>query len=310
MREKNLIMGVINNYSFYHISNFLFTLKQTNFKGHTCLFTGPSIGPDTIVKLHLLGIETVSYTETFPFINDAHPENFKTLPEPIHIYNYRHFLYYDYLLKNGHLYKNVLITDVKDVVFQQDPFQFGPENYLYVAMESPTVPLGDCEWNAPWLEAGYDKATFDALKDKQIICAGTTLAPTALMMAYLKRLLEEMFVIKDAYDTADQAMHNRLIYDNIIKPVKKVSNFEGPLLTMGYEKSYQLNKQKHLVNKDGSLVAVIHQYDRHPELNKLYTFRSDPYNLKKTLLKIYSKARYYNGRLKIRLNNLMQNKTA
>jgi hypothetical protein len=262
----NLILGIIDNYTYHDISIFLLSLKAVNYDGHVCLFAGPNIEPRTIRRINELGIEVISYKKDFPFIADPHPDNFGDLPKPIHIYNFRHYLYYDYLLRHHRKFSNVLITDVKDVVFQKDPFGFGIEQKIYVAVENPEIRISGNPWTAKWILKGYDEATLSSLNDKEVICAGTTLAPTPLMMGYLKRLITEFFRVKNAYKCADQAMHNVIIHTEQVQPFHRCYNFHGPMLTLDTQADYLLNGAKELVNKDGSVVPIVHQYDRHPEL--------------------------------------------
>src|SRR5437763_13567405 len=96
----NLILGTVENYDFYEFRRFLISLRKTSFRGHVCLFTGPGISPRTISEIGRHDVETVPYGSTFPFVADPHPDTPRSLPQPIHVYNYRHFLYYDYLLKH------------------------------------------------------------------------------------------------------------------------------------------------------------------------------------------------------------------
>jgi hypothetical protein len=272
----NLILGTVANYDFYEFRRFLISLRQTSFRGHICLFVGPGISRGTVRKIRQFDVEVVPYGGAFPFVGDPHADAPKSLPEPIHIYNYRHFLYYDYLLKHGRKYRNVLITDVKDVVFQHDPFEFPVPDRIHMAMENPNIPVGACPWTSQWLLAGYGPEVLERLKDKDMSCAGTTLAPVPHMMRYLDLILAEIAGMKDAFTCADQAAHNLLLHEGKLDPVERLGNFEGPILTVGSEPRYKLSENKELVNRDGSKIAVIHQYDRHPELVRLFDKRTMP----------------------------------
>jgi hypothetical protein len=275
-RRKDLVLGTVENYDFYEFDRFLLTLRQTNFAGHVCLFVGPGINSRTVRKIKRHGVEVIRYGRRFPFIADPHPDAPKSMPDPIHLFNYRHFFYYDYLLRRGAGFRNVLITDVKDVVFQKDPFDFSIEDALHVAMENPEIPIGACSWNRGWILAGYGAETLERAKDKLISCAGTTIGPVKLVERYLKLMLGQIAEMKDAYECADQAAHNLLLHDGALEPVKRLRNFEGPILTVGTEPVYRLNREKALVNRDGSIIAVVHQYDRHEELVRIFDARARP----------------------------------
>jgi hypothetical protein len=211
----------------------------------------------------------IPYRGEFPFIRDPHPDASASLPKPIYIFNYRHFLYYDYLLKHGRRFRNVLITDVKDVIFQRDAFSFPVGDRIHVAMENLDIPLGDCPWTSQWVLAGYSPEVLERLKDKEMSCAGTTLASVPRMMRYLELMLAEIERMKDAYECADQAAHNLLLHEGKLDPVQRHYNFSGPILTVGTEPRYRLNEAGKLLNRDGSVIAIVHQYDRHPDLVRI-----------------------------------------
>lgn len=266
---RNLILGIVDNYKFGQISNFLFSLKNVSSNEHLCLYAGPGMSAATVRKIERLGTEVIRYKKDFPFIPTPHPENFKSLPHRIHIYNFRHFLYFDYLLKKGNEFEHVLLTDVKDVFFQRNPFDFSIDNSLHVAVENTGIPIKDCECTSKWIRRGYGPEVLDEMREKEVICAGTTLAPVAIMQAYLQRLIREFTAVRNVYNCADQALHNVLIYRGQVGPVTKNYNFKGPILTVGTEANYLLNSQGALINEDGNVIPVVHQYDRHEELVNL-----------------------------------------
>ena len=302
----DLILGTVENYDFYEFRRFLISLRRTRFGGHVCLFVGPGISRRTIASIRKYDVEVVPYRRAFPFVADPHPGAPESLPEPIYVFNYRHFLYYDYLLKHCTRFRNVLLTDVKDVVFQRDPFDFAIGERINVAMENPNISVGSCPWTSQWLLAGYPPEVLERLKDEEMSCAGTTLAPVPLIMRYLELMLAEIARMKDAYECADQAAHNLLLHEGKLGPVNRLRNFEGPILTVGTEPRYRLNDKEELVNRDGSTIAVVHQYDRHAELVRICEEKAIPsalrrwaskaaFRLKRGLRSLFRKAR---GRLR------------
>lgn len=282
----DLILGIVENYEFYQVSRFFMTLRQTSFEGHICIFAGPGISASTAARIRAFDVEVIRYGPRFPFIENPHFEAPGSLPDPIHIYNYRHFLYYDYLLKHGSSFRNVLITDVKDVVFQANPFDHPMADQLYVAMENPDMPIGRCPWTAPWIVAGYGPDVLERLKTEEMSCAGTTMGPAAVVMRYLELMLRQIARMRDAYACADQAAHNLLLHEGGLEPTQRLHNFEGPVLTVGTEPAYRSNDVGQLVNRDGSVIAVVHQYDRHPELVRRFEAKVRPSTWKRVRAKL------------------------
>jgi hypothetical protein len=288
-RKADLILGIIDNYTYSEVSPFILTLRKTGFQGHVCLFAGENISNATAARLRRLGVEVIRYEEKFPFVRDPHPDNFKWLPEPIYIYNYRHFLYLDYLLKHPGRFRNVLITDVRDVAFQRNPFDFEIADAIHVAMESSKIRIGRCPWNSGWIVTGFGDAALDPVRESEMSCAGTTLAPAAQMERYLRTMLPRIQQMADAYECADQAAHNLLLHEGRLEPSVRMYNFRSPFLTVGTETGYRLDRTLGVVNEDGSLIHLVHQYDRHPELIGFFQAKARPSGLRRMLAKLFNR---------------------
>ena len=269
----DLILGAVDGYDFYEIEPFLVTLRQSGYSGHLVLFAGPGISARTKRRIGRAGAEVVDFVDRFPFLPSPHPENVTALPQPIHICNLRYFLYHDYLLKRGRDFRNVLISDVRDVMFQGDPFEGGLGDAVHVAMENPTIPIGECPWTGPWVVKAYGEEALGELRNKPMSCSGTTMGPIPLMINYLRLMLSEIQIMRSGDAYLDQAAHNVLIHRDGIGPVRRLENFHGPILTVGSEPAFQLNQANELVNADGSAIAIVHQYDRHPQLARLVAAR-------------------------------------
>jgi hypothetical protein len=298
---KDLILGIVDYYDFHEIRPFLVTLRHTDFAGHICLFAGPAISAGTERKIRDCAVQVVRYGREFPFIAEPHPALPVVRFEPRHIYNFRHYLYLDYLLKRGERFRNVLVTDVRDVVFQRDPFGFPVADCIHVAMENPDIPIGACPWTSSWIKEAYPVDVLERLSDEELSCAGTTVAPVALMKRYLRLMIEELATMKYAHEHADQPAHNVLLHSGKLDPLVKLSNFAGPILTVGSEPHYLFNEQGLLVNRDGSAVALIHQYDRHPELRRLFERKALPSTWRRVALNTMHRWKGRARRLKAKL---------
>ena len=276
---KDLILGIIDNYSYLNVERFFLSLYRTSFKGHVCLFFGPYNAPGLADELRKLNVEIISYQLQFPFIDHTHPANFAVLPSPVHLYNFRHFLYYDYLLRHPGKFENVFLTDVRDVIFQRNPFDYLTADALYVAVETQTI--AECSWTSNWITAGYPGNVLAAIRDNQVICAGTTMGPTAKVLHYLKAILTEVTTVPDAMNCVDQGILNVLLYTGALEPSVRMNNRDGVVATIGTANptALKFDSYGHLLDKTNAPVAVIHQYDRHPSKIQLldgfiYNWRS------------------------------------
>jgi hypothetical protein len=263
---ENLILSIVNkNYS--DLDRFFISLKGAGYRGHTCIFAGPDSDPTLMAKLAADGVEIVRFETTFPYVANPHPDNFKSLPSTTILFNYRYFLFYDYLLKNPGRFANVLLTDIRDVVFQRDPFEIITTDALYVALENNT--LDGCEYTKRWILAGYDQAVVDEVKPMRLSCSGTTLGPTAHIMRYLKAMVAEIPKLQDPYHCFCQGIHNVLLHTGQLEPTVRIDNQDGLIMTVGGHmnptemQQLHYDKQGYMLGKSDERVHIVHQFDRH-----------------------------------------------
>jgi hypothetical protein len=98
------------------------------------------------------------------------------------------------------------------------------------------------------------------------VCAGTTMADYDTMMKYLDLVA---FGIQRRFFWAllegiDQGLHTHLVHRRRMAPIHSYSNWNGPFLTMDGEvvTPDRKNREGYLCNQDGSIVPIVHQYDR------------------------------------------------
>ena len=260
---ENLILSIVNK-DYSDLDRFFISLIDSGYRGHTCIFAGPNSDPVLMDKLAADGIEIIRFETTFPYVSDPHPDNFSSLPDPIILYNYRYFLYYDYLLKNPGRFTNVLLSDIRDVVFQRDPFEIITTDALYIALENNTVD--GCEYTKSWIQAGYEPAVVDEVKSMTLSCSGTTLGPTAHVQRYLKAMIMEMPKLRDAYHCFCQGIHNVLLHTGQLEPTVRLTNQDGRIMTVGiYQDPDQLHydKKGYMLGKGSERSYIVHQFDRH-----------------------------------------------
>lgn len=118
--ENNLIMGVAKGYCFNDIKPFVLSLRNSGYNGHLVLFV-TDIMPDISNIADKYNIELIQYKEEYPYIthnqNNIIPDTFdKTL----HLVAYRFIIYYLYLLEHKDKFSNILLADLRDIVFQKD----------------------------------------------------------------------------------------------------------------------------------------------------------------------------------------------
>jgi hypothetical protein len=184
--------------------------------------------------------------------------------------NSRFFAYHDYLLRVRDKPGLVMLADIRDVVFQRDPFSFPYQPGLSVASENTRRRIIHSR--------GAIKGMFESvglLKTCRclrhtIICAGTTIADYATMMRYLELITSDIKkrFFYALFDGIDQGLHTYYAHHQPIAPVQCFINWHGPFLTLDREVILPecKNHEGYLCNRDGSVIPIVHQYDRVKEL--------------------------------------------
>ena len=193
-----------------------------------------------------------------------------------HTYSSRFVQYYDYLKNQELRYEKVMLTDVRDVCFQADPFAAVPADQLWMFQEEGPATLGTEKRNGQWIKATFGSRVLRQIAEHRILCAGITIGGYKNILGYLQTMEPHLLTRTPAY-IPDQGIHNALAYTgafNHLNPVIR-KNGEGPVLTVGLmnQQTMILNAEGRLVDSQGKPYAVIHQYDRHeyliPHLKKL-----------------------------------------
>ncbi len=177
----------------------------------------------------------------------------------------RYKYYYEILQTAARDADQVLLTDLRDVLFQRDPFE-EPLDSLEVFLEVPNHRLGTEVSNHAWNEALFDPSYLDRVGDLTVSCSGTVIGPRAAILDYLTEMQCETIWRRRPLGPADQAIHNYLIRTDRLPAAKVVPNEHGRVLTMFEMTSIRRNAAGEICNADGSVAAVLHQYDRIPSL--------------------------------------------
>lgn len=174
---------------------------------------------------------------------------------------------FDRLLEGWSGVANVLVSDVRDVIFQASPFSPAPEP-LEVFTEAET-PLADHPFNMKHLRALAGEGLAAALAGKPCLCVGTVIGARAEVRRLCRLILTlaatPRSVIGGAFG-ADQAAFNLAIHQELIAAA--VQPNYGRVATLGMTDGARLSfRDGQVVNPDGGVSPVVHQHDRHPALD-------------------------------------------
>jgi len=232
MTTKELILGAAWSMDFSELRPFFVSLMRSGYQGKTVIFTDEMRG------------EAPSWVTFVPFE-----------PMPItHNLNYRFDLYRKFLLVNNYMADRIMLTDMRDVVFLDEPNLQYYDDGLHVFLEDESMTIGRCPFNSDWIMKTHGANLFPFFADKPISCAGITIGDRDSMLIYLTQMADRLSGLPE---NLDQGFHNGYVWKNISPKMHIHKNGNG-VCTMGYM-------------PQGSMPplgarTILHQYDRHAEL--------------------------------------------
>ncbi len=248
--RDNLIMGVAIGYDARQLAPFVNSLKATGYRGDLVLIVSrANIDAATIKTLESQGVILESF------------ETWRMMPVCIHFARYLKYL--EYLIENP--YRRIFLTDTRDVIFQADPFAGVADESLFVFAEDQSVAIGNCADNAKWVREAFGLHKLGEIRDRRISCSGTTMGSHSGIMRYLSTMIEAATRAKPEslrIDGIDQGLHNAIIHDGALKDFRLLEN-QHHVATLGHVKPdrVSLSSDGKVINADGTMSAVVHQYD-------------------------------------------------
>lgn len=162
----------------------------------------------------------------------------------------------------------VLLTDTRDVVFQNDPFQFFDSAGLDLSVE--TKKIKDCpHFNARWMNEIYGGDSYELTKDNWILCAGVTGGGTKYALQLCELMINEHKRLGDRF--VDQAYLNLCKAENKLPPFKLHFTGDKAVATIGHSWGSTTLREDGMVVNNDVIPAIVHQYDRHSHSISLIT---------------------------------------
>jgi len=286
---KEVILGTLRNLEMKSIRPFFDSLKLTGYSGDVVMFCS-SLNQETMAYLNSQGVITIP----FPYwaIRNHQPmllfwpiwkrliamlPGFKAkafVARKVWFLFYLRFLmYYDFLNQHPE-YEKVMMTDVRDVWFQKDPFAWMKDlRGIFCFEEAGGRNIGECPNNSEMIYEAVGPKKAALMHKYQISCAGVTLGTRNEIISYLKRFCEVAF---NAYAPktstgSDQGIHNWIIYKESLSGLSIINN-SGPVYTMGLcmEDEIVLSANGEVMNSTGEdgIPSILHQYDRFKKVSK------------------------------------------
>ena len=278
---KNLILGLLMNMKLEMVRPFFLSLEKTGYAGDLCLFVN-GLEPALRDFLRARRINLVPFQPAYlkpkyarlaglarPFLKRGQWDRLEAQMALAYMHPHcaRHVYYHAYLAECGADYGRVMLTDIRDVLFQRDPFDFELSDGLGVFREDTGRNIGACRHSSTWIRHGFGPAVLAKLQDKTSFCAGTIFGTPAAVSDYCARALQIFYARKTRW-TIDQATFNYLLHLDPPPRMHEFNNEAGPVLTMSHMDAdrFRFDAAGNLITPAGRVYNTLHQYDRHPGL--------------------------------------------
>jgi hypothetical protein len=192
----------------------------------------------------------------------------RRLHGPIHAYRYE--LFARFLREQAAGFDEVLISDVRDVAFQAHPFAAMLSQDCHFCLEGAAKTIGNEPTNMLYMRLFLSPAQVEALAPHRISCCGVLLGGMPAVSAYLERMTAYLAAVPLNVRRkigADTAFHNLMAHVTHEVPATIVEN-NVVVATMGIEPAsvYVAGPDGRIRTRDGHVPAILHQYDRIPEI--------------------------------------------
>lgn len=282
----DLIMSCSYGYSYAALYPFIRSLKDTGYSGEIVLFVA---GTDaaTCRSLEAEGIQLIHFHyphkeirnplyRLWPIVRPIialfdNPRTISRLAAPFqNLLLLRDLLFYSYLIENPGRHRDVILTDLRDVFFQANPFTPVPPGKLRAYLEEPPLTMGTCKFNSRWLREVFGEETLKRMGDKPIACGGTIRADQPTMITYLEAVIRLIRETRSSFRVGtDQALHNIVVHERIPELVTLCPNGESEVLTMARmprDGAFPRDAEGRIVDAEGRPYCLLHQFDRHASL--------------------------------------------
>jgi hypothetical protein len=262
--KKNLVIGLAFNYSWETMRNYFISLIKAGFKNCDFVMFINGMSEETVNKIKSCGVITLDIPEG-------------TLNADIPINSYRWKIFSDFLKKNQDKYDKVFTSDIRDSIFQKDIFQFYEQkSFLGVFLEDGDLTE---KLNKEWMLMLCSEEIYKTIAEKRIICAGSLIGSVDKFIEFCDTFWEIALEKKDK--GIDQAILNYIVYyKKTFEDCIIIKDNHGPLMTIGITKqNISLDNDNNLINFDGQIAAVVHQYDKVPERLEKINKKFDDTNL-------------------------------
>jgi len=277
---KDLIVGCATNYDWSKLKYWVNSINRSGFEGDKVLIL-MNCNKDTVEKISNSGFSIIAFNQ------DSNGNLTYNSNMMVHVERFFHI----YQLLKDNLYRYVITTDVKDVVFQQNPSVWLENNFTDnddLIFSSESMKYKDEPWGNQNLLETFGPQIYEDFKNHTIfnvgVLAGRGYAMKDLMMNIFASCLGRPIKI------CDQSTFNFLISQHpYLKTSMYTKSEDGWACQLGttadpskieqfrpflLEPSPKMVGDK-VATSTGIEYTIVHQYDRVPEWRKVIEEKYD-----------------------------------
>ena len=176
-------------------------------------------------------------------------------------------LYRRYLEENRGRFDRVLMVDLRDVVFQSDPFGQVDPAQLHIYAEEGDVTVGQSAWNTRTMLRAFGPEGLQTMAHRRVSCSGAVAGGIAPVETYLRAFADLLPSVSLPDHGTDQAAHIRVVHGPLASAVDWQNNRGGDVLHLHYvedPEGLRRDTGGRFLNTAGRPYAIVHQFDRHP----------------------------------------------
>lgn len=266
-----LILSFALNYNFSKIKNFILSLNKTEYNGEFILITNSYINSlkKSILSYRLYNIKLFNKYPYYPYNDSKYPISLTNIKKNLYYYTGKSFVTYRYFIIKlfikyyGYRYKFILLVDIRDVLFQLNPFEWNINKGIYLVEEHPKRVIGGDKSNILYVKK-YNPTHI--LYKSKVINGGVMYGSYPEILLFLTDFL--VYICLFNCNGNDQGGLNSFIRTkrSFSYPMFILNSSHTPVKTLALW-LFDSNKccipiNNTIVNVDFSIPHLIHQYDR------------------------------------------------
>jgi hypothetical protein len=252
---NNIIFGVYSGYN---------SLKTS--KGGIYYFLKSLRKYNSHCKVVIICEKDKIFEDLIKFSNEMNFEIYSNFTIKYHMLYYRFEIFNDYLKQNKNIFEKILLSDINDVIFQEDPFSINFTEEIYCALEQSILNdynNSSSNVNMEWIDQCtlLTKTNYNNYINKYVVCAGTILGNYNGIIKFLDFYKK---IQNNQYNKIcnDQGILNVYVY-NYLESKKCLSFEESKIITLDKIEFERLKIENNsIVNNKGEKYSIIHQINR------------------------------------------------